>query len=404
MRLPIPALLTCALAMAACNGESATATAAVTIDTLPGGIVRTMSDAPVEAGRWALVPERIVQPAEDSDGELLNPSEILLADDGHVLTFEQGPGQIRVYGPDGEFLRAIGRNGKGPGEFSAGMIALRGDTVAVQDPMNQRLSIWNWRSGTLLSERRSVCCVWASMGIDGSGNAWVPRMAEYPDSAHVFARAYLRMVLTGDAADSVFALERAGLPRPQRWVLRSGEMMMMSMSVPLQPDVYTAVDPTGGLISGYSGEYSLRSSTDGVDTTAIFGRRFEPKSVAAAEKQALVDSRVSASLRPDVPFDEAALRQAFQVSAIPDRRPAWEGLWVDRRGRRWLRLSTGDSTRVSFDLFDREGRWLDTVHVTAETWPTSGYPRTAWGRDHVAVTAEGEDGRPLIRVYGILRR
>lgn len=390
-------------AVSACSGDGGTNTAVV-VDTLPGGIPRTMSGAPVEPGRWTLALQREVQPAEGSEGELMNPIGLEIADDGHVLTFEQSPTQVRVYAPNGSYVRSLGRGGKGPGEFSAGMTAVRGDTIAVQDPMNQRLSVWNWRSGTLISERRTACCVWSTLGIDGEGRAWVPHMSRYADTTYAFSRGFLRAALSSEAVDSAWVVERRSLTRAPQWVLRQGTQMMMSLSIPLQPDMHIAFDPTGGIITGHSGEYSLRVSADGVDTTAIFGRSYTPVSVNAAEKAALVDERVRQNLRPGNPFDEAALRKAFDVSMVPSQRPAFEGLAVDRAGRRWVRLSTGDSTRVSFDLFDRDGRWLDTVHVPADLWPLKGYPRVAWGRDLIALTAEGEDGRPLVRVLTIERR
>lgn len=402
---PLAAALaaTLSLAAGACGGDAARETSVV-VDTLPGGIPRTISAAPQEAGRWSLAVERVVQPAEGSDGELLNPIGLEISDDGHVLTFEQNPTQVRVYGPTGDYVRALGRSGKGPGEFSAGMTALRGDTIAVQDPMNQRLSVWDWRTGTLIGERRSACCVWSALGIDGEGNAWIPHMSDYADSSYTFARGFLRATLAGDASDSVWVLDRPSLPKPPQWELRQGTSMRMSMSVPLQPGVYIAIDPTGGLVTGYSGEYLLRVSSNGVDTTAIFGRRFAPIPVSGAEKTTLVDDYVRQSLRPGIPFDEVALRNAFDASLIPNQRPAFEGIAIDRAGRRWVELSTGDTTRTSFDLFDRDGRWLDTVHVPSDVWPMEGYPRVAWGRDHVAITAEGEDGRPMVRVLRIERQ
>lgn len=392
-----------ALVAGACGGDGST-NASVVVDTLPGGIPRTTSGAPTEAGRWSLTLARELQPDEGSEGELMNPVGLEIADDGHLLTFEQNPTQVRVYDPDGNYLRSLGRSGKGPGEFSAGMTAIRGDTIAVQDPMNQRFSVWNWRSGSLIGERRSACCVWSSLGIDGAGRAWIPHMSRYADSSYAHARGFLRATLASDAVDSAWVIERKSLARPPQWELRQGTQMSMTLSVPLQAGVYIAIDPAGGIISGYSGEYSLRVSSNGVDTTAIFGRSYSPVPVSAAEKAVLVDERVRQNLRPGSPFDEAALRKAFDASLIPNQRPAFEGLAVDRRGRRWVRISTGDTTRTSFDLFDRDGRWLDTVHVPSDVWPTTGYPRVAWGRDLVAVTAEGEDGRPMLRVLRIERK
>jgi hypothetical protein len=301
-------------------------------------------------------------------------------------------------------VRALGRSGKGPGEFSAGMTALRGDTIAVQDPMNQRLSVWDWRAGSLINERRSACCVWSTLGIDGAGNAWVPHMTRYADSSYAYARGFLRAKLAGDGGDSVWVVERQSLKKLPQWELRQGTTMSMTLSVPLQPSVFVAIDPTGSVITGHSGEYSLRVSSNGTDTTAIFGRSFSPVAVSGAEKASLVDAQVKQYLEFDSPFDEAALRKAFDAALIPNQRPAWEAIVVDRAGRRWVKLSTGDTTQASFDLFDRDGRWLDTVHVPSDVWPMETFFQASWGRDHIAIVAEGDDGRPMVRVLRIERK
>ena len=46
----------------------------VTIDTLPGGIARTLSRSPIDSGRWHLVRERTLQPAEGAPGGIIRPT------------------------------------------------------------------------------------------------------------------------------------------------------------------------------------------------------------------------------------------------------------------------------------------------------------------------------------------
>lgn len=400
---PLLAVTSAVLLASACGGDSAASTSVV-VDTLPGGIVRTMSSAPIEAGRWVIEPVREIAPAEEAQGELLNPNGIALADDGTAITFEQSPAEARVYSRTGEYLRTIGGPGQGPGEFRVGMIALRGDTLVVQDPMNQRVSTWDWRKGALVTERRSTCCYWAPIGVDAAGKVWIRSMGTPPDTSYRYFQTFLRAALTGDAIDTLYALERKDLPKNKPWELRDGDRMFMTMNVPLQPQPAFVPDPAGGLITGWSAEYSLRESRDGQDTVAIFGRSFTPIPVSSAERTRLVDRTVEQMTRGNQSFDEAAYRRAFDPSAIPATRPAWESISVDGEGRRWVRQSTGDTTRVSFDLFARDGRWLDTVHVASDVWPTRTGGRVAWSRNEVAIITEGEDGRPVIRVFAIRRR
>jgi hypothetical protein len=68
----------------------------VQLDTLPNGVVRTISSAPIEPGQWQLALLHTVQPAEGQRGELLQPQELALRDDGTLLVSESGDAQVKV--------------------------------------------------------------------------------------------------------------------------------------------------------------------------------------------------------------------------------------------------------------------------------------------------------------------
>lgn len=396
-----PVLLAAVLSIS-CDGE-ASVTTTVQVDTLPGGIVRTMSSGPTAPGSLALVSMLEIQPEADTPAELLNPQSVAVADDGSVLVSESGQGQIKVFGPDGSLQRTIGRRGSGPNEYQAAFIAVRGDTLLVQDPMSSRFSRVLWRTGEFLTQMVSVCCYWTPLGVDASGHAWVYSINRAPDSTFTHSQGFLRIPATPGPVDTLWAYERKGLPKPPFWEIRAGNQVQMAMAIPFQPRAVFAPDAAGRLLTGWSGEYSIRESTNGRDTVALFGRTWTPDPVAAAEKQRLVDVYVERQLRSRGPVDEATYRKAMDPTMIPDQRPAYVLLHVDRSGRRWVELESADSTRKSFDVFARDGRWLDTVHVPRSLWPSESY-RTAWGSDRVVVSQEGEDGRPLLRVFRIEAR
>ena len=158
-------------------------------------------------------------------------------------------------------------------------------------------------------------------------------------------------------------------------------------------------------MTGFSSEYLLRRTGTGRDTTALFGREWSPSPVSPAEKSRIVEQRI-AEVRADNFGDiaESTIRASFDPSYIPDSRPAFEGLWVDAAGRTWVRLVNSDTASVLFDLFDADGRWLDVLSVPARDWPQSTWSPVALGRNEVAVPLEGDDGRPLVRVFRLERR
>lgn len=407
MRTPINTLATClfvaAVASQACGGERGSASA-VTVDTLANGAVRSISHVATAPGTLALERLLDIQPPADDSTELINPRSIAVAHDGSVLVSESGAGHIKVFAADGSFRRSIGRRGQGPNEYEVAYLAVVGDTLLIQDPNLTRLSRVAWRSGEYLGSVHTGCCYWSPFGVDGAGRAWVYNILQAPDSTLGRGQGYFRVGASGAAIDTVFAYERRGLPEAPYWVLKMGRAEMQ-LAVPLQPRVHFEVDPTGTLLTGWSGEYSIRETSDGRDTVSLFGRDWAPTPVTRDDKQRLVDARIAAQLSEGAGQgpDEATYRNAFDPSLIPDRQPAYTALSVDGTGRRWLQVSTGDTTQVRFDVFSRDGRWLDSVSLPADAWPRED-AWAAWGLDRVAVRLEDAEGRPLIRVFAIRSR
>jgi hypothetical protein len=111
-----------------------------------------------------------------------------------------------------------------------------------------------------------------------------------------------------------------------------------------------------------------------------------------------VEQRIKDQEVNGVPVD--VLRAAFKPEYIPDIKPSFTSIETDPDGNRWIRLESGDTLNVHYDVFDPAGRWLGPVSVPASRW-SGPYLRPAWTRDRVAVIAEGEDGRPAVRVFRI---
>jgi hypothetical protein len=400
----IALLISAGIAPTGCSDTSA-ASLHVRVDTLPGGILRTVTEQPVDSGRWTLVADLDVQPPELGAGELLDPADLALAEDGSVIVADRKPAAIKVYASDGRFVRAFGTEGSGPGEFRAAYIAVVGDTLVVQDPRNGRATTFNWRTGAMLSERRTACCYYAPIAVDGSGRVVVRATTPSPDTALRNAQAFVRFAPNGTAADTVFIGAQQAALGADPWLVRDGDLVRMAVMVPYQPSLALAVDPRGGFVSAWTGEYVIRRTRAGADTTALFGRRFTPTVVTAEDKQRLVNARI-ASMRlqdPSGPSEEV-LRASFDPARIPNARPAFEQMRVDGAGRLWVRRADSDSSVVRFDLFDVDGRWLDVLEVPGEGWPRDLWGPTSFAARAAAVVIDGSDGRPLVRVYRIERR
>jgi len=89
--------------------------------------------------------ELVTEIREDPDRAeplLYSPTDIWIDEDGMVFVSDFGNKQIMVFDQEGEYLRAFGRDGEGPGEFRAARIhGIRNGVVTIWD--------WNMRRMTL---------------------------------------------------------------------------------------------------------------------------------------------------------------------------------------------------------------------------------------------------------------
>ncbi|MEO8201718.1 MAG: 6-bladed beta-propeller [Gemmatimonadota bacterium] len=387
--------------MPACR-KQVPGTAVATVDTLPGGIVRTMSASPTawadSLTGWRLVLDHTIQPGEGEPGELLNPGSVAMSREGDVFVRDETPSVVKVFDTSGRYLRAIGHEGDGPGEFRGGFIAVRGDTLVIQDPRNARVTTFRASDGNMITSWRSTCCYWYPVSLDGEGRVVLYAMAQ-TDSGAVPAQALIRAHLDGSGLDTAWATQRP-VPDSKRWIVKQGKNNLFMMQVPFQPQEIHSADPAGNLLTGWNGEYLIRTSRNGRDTVSLFGRQWTAEPVTGAERTAIVEKRI-ADQGGSTP--EAVLRAAFNPDYIPNVRPAYNGINADLLGNRWIRLETADTVRVHYDVFDPAGRWLGAVSAAAAKWSGS-YPPPAWGSDRVAVLIEDEEGKPAVLIYRIEKR
>ncbi|HET8650394.1 MAG TPA: hypothetical protein VFL95_10150, partial [Gemmatimonadales bacterium] len=298
-------------------------------------------------------------------------------------------------GPDGKLIRTIGREGEGPGEFRSTFIAVHGANLVVHDPQLSRTSVFD-TSGTYLRSWASSCCYWSDITVDRAGLIYIPTSGQRNDKIRAH---YIRFRLDGTTVDTI------GIPdhgeEGKSWSVSGGSggnKMMMMTAVPFTPAVRIAINPAGGAIYGWSGDYRLVVSPDGKDTARVFGRDWTAPPLAESRKDAAVDAAVTNFMHSPASWDENALRKAFHKSDIPNTVPAFESLDVDRDGNIWVRRDNGgDSTVTLLDVFDSTGAYLGPVRLGAKT---EQYPGWAWGRDEVAIVEQSEDGLPIVVIYG----
>lgn len=400
------ALGTAAVALvAACGHRAASggAAAAAVIDTLPHGIVRVTSQEPTgwrdSSGAW-----RITETGRfgggDGPGELIDPGAIGVDGAGRVYVVDSKPAVIKVYDSAGGFVRTIGREGAGPGEFRVGFMAVRGDRVVLHDPQQSRTSVFD-TTGKFLTSWKSSCCYWDEVGLDRQGRIYIPTMGPPDTVGRTRGRAFSRFDLTGKLIDTLYVANHAD--QVKTWTFSSKgkdgkSMSRMSSTVPYTPNGYQAFHPDGGFVVGWSAEFALTRSPNGGDTTKIFRRAWTPDPIPEALRLARVEEMVKNAKSM---VGEASARATIRLGDVPTKAPAFTSIKVDDAGYLWARRLVGsDSTRTAFDVFDPAGAWLGGLTVPVEIPEYGGHLITA--TDLYAASTDA-DGRPVVLRFRIRR-
>lgn len=398
------ALLCLLASAAACSAVESDTLARPTVDTLASGAVRVLNAGPTRwrdhSTGWRLVEAARITGEEGTPSELIDPQSLAVDAEGRVWVVDQKPAVIKVYQPDGTFVRTVGREGQGPGEFTVGFIAVRGALVVVQDPRTSRATLWD-TAGTFVRSWHTACCYWAPIHIDLEERIYIPS-PHPPEARESLHSTWLRFRPDGALVDTMF-VPRLTMVEQKYWTIRSGSgqnRMMMSMGIPFAPSQMSAYDPAGGFVAGWSGDYSLVVTRTGTDTAAVFGRTWTPEPITAQMKRDTVEAMVR-RMTTQNRMEEGLVRGALNAGDIPDAMPAFLGLQVDGEGRRWVRLgATPAEGGVLYDVFDADGAWLGPVRVPARF---SQWGPQHWGRDRVVLAITDDDGMPVIVVYRLER-
>ena len=356
------------------------------------------------AAKWTVEPKPLLRiGGADGEGpeELAGVLGVARLTDGRVVIADGGSTELRVFSPTGEFVRAIGRKGLGPGEFDGIHFMIRSaDTLVVHDRQS-RLQIY-LADGTLLRsyprpifQGRGISS-WPGVLSDGSGVVLGSDPVTDSVSDRSTATSSLGIRPPGRNEARAFAkipvFERVRLNGRQvalflgavSRVAVMGERVCSGYAIRWEIQCF---DRTGRLISRTSREVKPGSVTDADKETFRKGYR-------AANKTQPPD-RVNAALQ-QIQFAEH--RSAFGRFVASPTGELWVGEFVVLEsfvpGRRGTVIPDRPTT---WSVLGKDGAWVADV-----TLPTR-FSLLDAGRDYVAGIELDSDDVESVVVYRLRR-
>lgn len=383
------------LLLAGCRGKQQAASP--TYDTLPGGIQVVHNTVPTlwhDSTSWHFVEITRIAPGDSGAATLVNPGFSAVVDPaGRTYVADDGPARIKVFDSTGRYVRAIGRDGEGPGEYRAPFLAMHGNYLIVHDPQLRRVTVFD-TAGSVTTSFASTCCVWGpqSLAVDDSGQVWTRTLLAPNDGNAVV---FVRFDITGRVLDT---LRLAQTEPPAYWVVSrdvEGGHSTSSYKIPGGADELVGVTPQGGVVRSWSSRYVVVVEDGRGDTTLVFDRSWTPVPVQQEERVQRFSS-ITKMLEPQL--GAAIISRDFHLRDIPTERPPMRELAMDPAGRTWVRTASADTSASSYDVFSARGIWQGTVRAP---WHSSA--DVVWrGTDRVLVREADENGLASFVVYRLV--
>ena len=356
------------------------------IGKLPNGAISVVNTGPsrwVDTNGWKLVYERTVQPAEGEPGVLESPWGTALSAGGYLATIDFRNVAVRLYGPDGKFLRAIGRRGEGPGEYRVPFAAFYKDSLYVYDPQLRRASVFTV-DGKLARTVATTANDQFPIHFDARG-MMVLRASTWTRTA-VFGR-WVSQTRSGQKVDSMVAI---GYLDTKSWKYVGGEGPS-EWPVPFPPSYVEQLLPTGGAVIGRTDEYALVITRTGTDTVRRFSRTNPP---LVRIPDASRDSALQANVR-----QQPKLRGIARLEDVPTHWPPFRSIHLDAAGNFWVHARTERANQTRFDVFTPTGDFMGSVAT-----PIPAAATVNFHGDRVAVIDTDGDDLPRIRIFRVDRR
>lgn len=284
---------------------------------------------------WRMERAASVGGADAGEQEMLyRANEVYEDPEGRFYVINFGDRRIQVFDSTGAFLRNLGRQGKGPGEFTSPMsvAAVGTDGAWVLDGVPARFIRFRRSTGEYVDEvsLEAKNLIPTRMAADGDGRVAVEFTSMLTNTSQFVTTTSVAWVdtVTGRPTPVVQFDSAAKLRRNQR---TPGGTQSMVTDPPFAPRAVWAPDGRGGVLFGDGAEYVVRRALPGAAPVLAFRGEGEAARVTDEDREA---------------FLETPRGKAFADYRFPERKPFFSGLAVDPEGLVWVRRPGASGTQT----------------------------------------------------------
>lgn len=320
------------------------------------GQQRSLADI-YRSGKVSFVPEIIIDDsALPEDVFFVGYGEIAVDDAGCVYFLDRRAKHIKKFDPSGKFIKLIGREGQGPGEFSSPYrLACSKDRLVVWDMMGFRFSLFTLDGDPIKSVRHSFIeegTPWKIKALPSGefvvGLEKIYRDPEKPQDYLIQLYSYDMEVEKTVYTHSVWR-NIWGIPNAP------------NIPVPFSAQVYWDLTPDGNLVIGFSESYEIGIYGKDKGKLTSFTQDYKPVKVTNEDKENFFKSIVYSmdGKREETP---PAIKEHAK---FPEFKPAFNGIAVDSDGNIlvWPYIKDKKDEGKYFDAFGPQGNFIARVRI-----------------------------------------
>ncbi len=325
---------------------------------------------------------------------------------GHVLILDGQAQRLKVFNPDGSFLRSIGGPGEGPGEFSEDVAAVfeRSDSIWILDQAGGALQAFDLNGellGSLRSEPSGI-----PLRTDEALGRIVAQIRSLSEIEAIGSSSTdIIRTIDGGYADTLAYLSVGGTLR----VERDQPVVMVFASEP-----FWDMAADGSIAYGESDSYQIkiRNAEGAIDR--VVERAVTPVRVTDA-----IERRLRQAVRERIEVEGESpeiVDLIMQAINFAENMPLITACILEDDGHLWVRTSrvpsrdlelrfdpedlgsiSDDLSSPSWDVFDPEGSYLGKVELPERFRPYRMLGDTIWGVQRDDLDVESVVGLRVVR-------
>jgi len=283
--------------------------------------------------------ELVLRPDAESQELFFNSIRTICVDDaGTIYVLDMGDCQIKVFSKNGDFLRAIGRKGQGPGEMQlpSAMELAGNERLVVYDMQKSYLSFFSFTGNFIKQDSVAKYFPLVRVKTDQKGHFAIQT---YTRDEKILGYKIILLDSNLELVCEIASIERKRNP-PR--VLRL-----------INPLLSYRITKNGQILMGYSKDYELCFLNKEGDLAKKIITDYTPLPLTNEDKKRLTEERF--------PETDGGVPEGYKLE-FPDHYPPFSSFLIDSIGRIFVRTYEEAGEGMHYcDIFDPEGRYLARV-------------------------------------------